>query len=113
MVRSTRSMSMIGWARWGPKQRFRRTCGENCDWQDVTQPRNIRRYKNPVVYFSIRRDMKARTIALTMALCFVAGAVCLASDVQIGTWKLNEAKSTFAPGASNNTQLSTRPWATK
>jgi len=46
--------------------------------------------------------MKARTIALTMALCFVAGAVCLASDVQIGTWKLNEAKSTFAPGASKN-----------
>jgi len=46
--------------------------------------------------------MKARTIALTMALCFVAGAVCLASDVQIGTWKLNEAKSKFAPGASKN-----------
>jgi hypothetical protein len=46
--------------------------------------------------------MKTRTIALTMALCFVAGAVCLASDVGIGTWKLNEAKSKFAPGATKN-----------
>jgi len=46
--------------------------------------------------------MKTRTIALTMALCFIAAAVCLASDVNIGTWKLNEAKSTFPPGATKN-----------
>jgi hypothetical protein len=46
--------------------------------------------------------METRTIALTMALCFVAGAVCLASDVQMGTWRLNEAKSKFAPGVSKN-----------
>ena len=46
--------------------------------------------------------MKARTIALTIALCFVAGAVCLASDVQMGIWKLNETKSKFAPGTSKN-----------
>jgi len=46
--------------------------------------------------------MKTRTIALTMALCFIAAAVCLASDVNIGTWKLNEAKSKFAPGATKN-----------
>ncbi len=46
--------------------------------------------------------MKTRTIALTMALCFVAAAGCLASDVNIGTWKLNEAKSKFAPGATKN-----------
>jgi hypothetical protein len=46
--------------------------------------------------------MKARTIVLTLTLCFVAAAVCFASDVQIGTWKLNEAKSTFAPGSSKN-----------
>jgi len=46
--------------------------------------------------------MKARTIALTMALCFVAGAVCFASDVQLGTWKLNDAQSKFAPGVSKN-----------
>ncbi|HXM20735.1 MAG TPA: hypothetical protein VN948_05680 [Terriglobales bacterium] len=46
--------------------------------------------------------MKARTIILTAALCFLAGAVCFASDVNMGTWKLNEAKSKFAPGAPKN-----------
>jgi len=46
--------------------------------------------------------MKARTIALIVALCFVAVAVCAASDPQMGTWKLNEGKSKFAPGATKN-----------
>jgi len=46
--------------------------------------------------------MKIRTIGLTLVLCFVAGAVCFASDVQMGTWKLNEAKSKFAPGSPKN-----------
>jgi hypothetical protein len=47
-------------------------------------------------------DMKTRTILLTLALSFVAGAVCFASDVQMGTWKLNEAKSKLAPGLPKN-----------
>ena len=46
--------------------------------------------------------MKTKTIVLTLALCFVAGAVCFASDVQMGTWKLNEAKSKLAPGVPKN-----------
>ena len=46
--------------------------------------------------------MKTRTIVLTLALCFLAGAVCFASDVQMGTWKLNEAKSEFSAGAPKN-----------
>ena len=46
--------------------------------------------------------MKARTRVLTLALCFLAGAVCFASDVQMGTWKLNEAKSKIAAGAPKN-----------
>jgi hypothetical protein len=46
--------------------------------------------------------MKIRTIGLTLALCFVAGAVGFASDAQMGTWKLNEAKSKFAPGSPKN-----------
>jgi hypothetical protein len=37
-----------------------------------------------------------------MALCFIAAAVCLASDANMGTWKLNDAKSKFAPGATKN-----------
>ena len=46
--------------------------------------------------------MKTRTSVLALALCFVAAAVCDASDVQMGTWKLNEAKSKLAAGAPKN-----------
>ena len=50
-------------------------------------------------------DMKAKTILLTLALCFVAAAVCFASDVQVGNWKLNEAKSKLAPGVTKNSTV--------
>src|ERR1700746_673251 len=50
--------------------------------------------------------MKIRTIGLTLALCFVAGAACFAADdPQMGTWKLNEAKSKLAPGEGKNTTV--------
>lgn len=49
--------------------------------------------------------MKVRATALTLALCFVAAAVCLAADAFIGTWKLNEAKSKLAPGTPKNTTV--------
>ncbi len=49
--------------------------------------------------------MKTRTIILTLALCFVGVAVCSASDALMCTWKLNEAKSKFAPGAWKNTTI--------
>ena len=49
--------------------------------------------------------MKAKTIILTLLVCFVAGAMCLASDVTMGTWKLNEAKSKIAPGWEKNTTV--------
>jgi len=42
--------------------------------------------------------MKTKTTGLTLALCFLGAALCFADDPQIGTWKLNEAKSKFAPG---------------
>ena len=42
--------------------------------------------------------MKIKTIGLTLALCFFAGAACFAADdPQMGTWKLNEAKSKTSP----------------
>jgi hypothetical protein len=47
-------------------------------------------------------DMKARTIVLTLVLYVFGLAVCFASNPNMGTWKLNEAKSTFAPGATKN-----------
>jgi hypothetical protein len=43
--------------------------------------------------------MKAKRMLLTLALCVVAATLCFAS-VQMGTWKLNEAKSKLAPGAT-------------
>jgi hypothetical protein len=46
--------------------------------------------------------MKTRTIVVTLALCFGAGALCFASDAQMGAWKLNEAKSKIAPGLPKN-----------
>ena len=44
--------------------------------------------------------MKTKTIGLTLAFCFLAGAACFAADPQMGTWKLNEAKSKMTPGTT-------------
>jgi hypothetical protein len=49
--------------------------------------------------------MKTKTIVLTLALCFGAAALCLAADPQMGTWKLNEAKSKLSPGAGKNEKV--------
>ncbi|HKO98452.1 MAG TPA: hypothetical protein VJU86_15755 [Pyrinomonadaceae bacterium] len=48
--------------------------------------------------------MKVRMILLTLAVLFSA-TVCLAQSPQMGTWKLNEEKSKFDPGASKNTTV--------
>jgi hypothetical protein len=49
--------------------------------------------------------MKTRT-ALVSAGVFLAGVVlCLAADANMGTWKLNEGKSKFSPGATKNTTV--------
>jgi hypothetical protein len=46
--------------------------------------------------------MKKRTILASLA-CFFAGvALCFAADPNTGTWKLNESKSKFSPGATKN-----------
>jgi hypothetical protein len=49
--------------------------------------------------------MKTRTIGLTLAVCFLGGAVCFAADPQMGTWKLNEAKSKLRPGTEKITTV--------
>ncbi len=48
--------------------------------------------------------MKTKTTGLALALCFFGAAVCFA-DPQMGTWKLNEAKSKFTPGTTKNTMV--------
>jgi hypothetical protein len=49
--------------------------------------------------------MKGRVILLTLVALFVGATVCLADDPNMGTWKLNEAKSKFGPGATKNTTV--------
>jgi hypothetical protein len=49
--------------------------------------------------------MKAKAIVLSLVLCLVGAAVCFAQDAQMGTWKLNEAKSKLAPGGPKNTMV--------
>jgi hypothetical protein len=49
--------------------------------------------------------MKTRTILLTLTLCLVGVAVAVAEDANMGTWKLNEVKSSFATGATKNTTV--------
>ena len=46
--------------------------------------------------------MKARTIALSLAMIFAAIAVGFAANLHMGTWKLNEAKSKIPAGAPKN-----------
>src|SRR5436853_73577 len=43
--------------------------------------------------------MKTKTIGLTLALSVAAAAMCFANNPTLGTWKLNESKSTFGDGA--------------
>jgi hypothetical protein len=47
--------------------------------------------------------MKAKTIALSISLVFVSVAMGFQNNPQMGTWKLNEAKSKFAGKTRNHT----------
>jgi hypothetical protein len=48
--------------------------------------------------------MKIKTMALLVIAC-LAGVTVFAADPQIGTWKLNEAKSKLNPAASKNSTV--------
>jgi hypothetical protein len=48
--------------------------------------------------------MRTKIVVMIFAFCFI-GAVCLAADVNLGTWKLNEAKSKLGAGAPKNTTV--------
>lgn len=50
-------------------------------------------------------SMKTKTILLTLATLLAAVAVCFAADANMGTWKLNEAKSKIGPGTPKNTTV--------
>jgi hypothetical protein len=46
-----------------------------------------------------------RIAAVAVALSFTAATACFASSPQMGTWKLNEAKSKLVPGMGKNTTV--------
>jgi hypothetical protein len=46
--------------------------------------------------------MRVRVIVPTLALLFAGVVVCLADNPNMGTWKLNEAKSKISPGSPKN-----------
>ncbi len=46
--------------------------------------------------------IKIRIAVLAAALSFLAAVACFAASPQMGTWKLNEAKSKLAPGMGKN-----------
>jgi hypothetical protein len=46
--------------------------------------------------------MKTRALVFELALFVVGAVVCFSQNVQMGTWKLNEAKSKLSPGAPKN-----------
>jgi hypothetical protein len=49
--------------------------------------------------------MKTRIPIVVLALSFTAAAACFAADPQMGTWKLNEAKSKITPGTTKFTTV--------
>ena len=49
--------------------------------------------------------MKIRTLMLALTLCFIGAAACFAQDPNIGTWKLNEAKSHMPAEATKITTV--------
>ena len=46
--------------------------------------------------------MNTNKAVISALLCLTAVVVAFAADPNVGTWKLNEAKSQFAPGAIKN-----------
>ncbi len=49
--------------------------------------------------------MKARMLLLTIALCFAGTALSFAQSPQMGTWKLDEAKSKIPDGMVKNSTV--------
>jgi hypothetical protein len=49
--------------------------------------------------------MKTRSTLLTLALCLFAVVLFAATNPNMGTWQLNEAKSKIAPGFAKNTTV--------
>jgi hypothetical protein len=49
--------------------------------------------------------MKARTMLLAVVTCLACATLSFADNANLGTWKLNEAKSKISPGSPKNTTV--------
>ena len=49
--------------------------------------------------------MRRTRVLAALAACFLAGAAVIAADANMGSWKLNEAKSKISAGAPKNTMV--------
>jgi hypothetical protein len=49
--------------------------------------------------------MNAKTLRLVLTVSFLASAACFAANPQMGTWKLDEAKSKLEPGMGKSTTV--------
>jgi hypothetical protein len=49
--------------------------------------------------------MKARSVVMTIVVCLAGLSLSFAQNPQMGTWKLNEAKSKIPAGAPKNTTV--------
>jgi lipopolysaccharide export LptBFGC system permease protein LptF len=49
--------------------------------------------------------MRPRIAVVIVALSVIAAGACFAANAQLGTWKLNEAKSKAMPGMGKNTMV--------
>ena len=49
--------------------------------------------------------MKIRSVAMSFVLCLLAFTASFAQNPNLGTWKLNEAKSTIPAGVGKNTTV--------
>src|SRR5215468_5796911 len=52
-----------------------------------------------------RRTMKTRTALMAVLVCLVCATLTFAQSPQMGTWKLNEAKSKIPAGTPKNTTV--------
>jgi len=68
-------------------------CDAALEWLRFTHRRNR---------FLLRRKNENKTMVLAVAVCFVAVGVSFAGSPNMGTWKLNEAKSKFPAMAPKN-----------
>jgi hypothetical protein len=51
------------------------------------------------------KGMKTKTVGLTLLLSVATAAMCFADNPTLGTWKLDESKSTFGDGAGKSTMV--------